>query len=497
MEKKLLLEKVSVKNGTEKLTIYSLTKKGISEAQNIFIKYFHNALAECEYLNNMYRAIKGDDNIEPMHCVEYLINRYNKANVNKKQAALLSNIGYSSPYFFSCTHEVTFDRFGHPVSTYQKLYQTQTLHKGEVRSDTSISFHVGTADGATLDMYIEHDTGSQASSILKDKVSQYSSFVFAPLLKESPSFLPYLIFSISYKPEGKENAISDRLEFKTRERYLAQGLSLAASVYLSYNEVYGVSLYELRTFLETAPLSSRDRSSFLPFLDYCIKEIGGDKNAIDIVEKLYGALKYGNDDKEQLYEQRCERYYGNRRDLLFKSMDDIPELKKQFLQGVSVCAVSTHQSAAIRTFLPECCGMSSCLARNFSTTSSPVRVTNLLSLAHFSCGEEDIVLRNVYTLSDGRIIAVENIGDDYGAYVRIQYLLEKGYSPCNIVCLVAPYDLDRIKELFRKHHNKSILSCFFIMSYMYRLEETEGEHDRIYTYDSIILPGVVPANKFI
>ena len=511
MEEKKLIEKIIVDDESNSVTLYFLSRKGISNSKNLFCENFIDAVNDDNKLKELFHFAKKDEDVSPAECCEYMAEQYSKFNFNKKQfshfigerelpLAFLSNTGYSSPYLYSASHEVVYDIFGEPVSVYDRLYKGLLFHKGEVRTDTAISFYVGKGEKDSINFYVEHDTGSQKASILKDKVEQYMEYVFEPLLRKNPAFLPFLIFSISDKVNEKEiSSAATSLEFKTRERYLARGISLAASVYLGlHDDMYGVSLYELRDFISSISLSQKDRVDFLPFIDACIASVGGDKNAIDIVDKLYEASKQVDDDKEHLYRQRYENYYKNRRDLLYGSIDSIPGIKELFLSGVSVCTVSNRKSVAVRTFLPECCSMSAIISRAFSTAALPVSVKSLRAISRFSLLEGgEIVLRNIYVLSDGRTIAVENIGDDYGAYCRIRYLLETNMAPCEILCTFSNLDSGRIKHLFQSFSKQDCLSHFHIATYVVREEEVVKERGRSYSYDNVFIPGVIKAALFM
>lgn len=505
IEEKKFIEKIVVDNEGERVTLFYLSKKGVSEIKRFYLEKFKCAIIEHPRVKELFHAVRGDYEIEPAECVEYLSEQYLKFNFYKKQfshfigerelpLAFLSNVGYSSPYLFSCFHEVVFDSYGEPVSVYERLYKGMMFHKGEVRSDTAICFYAGGNDRNTINLYIEHDTGSQRTAVLREKIVQYMTYVFQPLLKKTPSLIPFLVFSISDKVSEDGGIKLPRMDFRTRERYLARGISFAASVYLGmHEEMYGVTLYELRDFVSSIPLSKKDHEDFLPFLDACINEVGGDKNAIDIVDKLYESSKHLEGDKIAAYRQKYERYYYNRRELLYGSIESVPGIKELFLEGVSICSVSNRQSATVRTFLPECCGMSAVISRTFSTAASQVQIKSLRALSRFPLEGKEITLRNVYILSDGRTIAVENIGDDYGAYHRVKYLLETDQAPCEILCIFSNLDTERVKNLFRSYRENKCMEHFYVMNYMVKEEEYTGGRDWVYTYHSLAVPGAIKA----
>jgi len=511
LEEKKLIEKFKSEADGNKLTLFHLTRKGVNEVKKIFADRFSQALQESSKLNVLFQSVNKDSSVSPSDCAEYIAEQYLKFNFGKKQyahfvgerdvpTAFLSNIGYSSPYTFSCFHEVEFTSSGEPLSVYERLYKNKQIYKSDVRSDTVLTFHVAGRESDTINLYAEYDTGTQGGATLKEKVTQYVNSVFLPLVSKRPAILPYLVFFISDKVSEKDVAPTERMDFKTRERYLARGLSLAASTYMALHEdMYSVSLYDFRDFLNSISLSRKDREDFLPFVDSCINEVGGDKNVIDIVDKLYERSKHGDEDKENMYRQKWEHYYKNRSHLLYSVIDEIPDIKKLFLSGISICAISSRLGESARTFLPECCGMRLGLIKTFSTAASPVRVTGLRALSRFSLQEGDIVLRNVYQLSDGRNVAVENIGNDYGAYHRVKHLLETDFAPCEILCTFSILDADRVRELFLPHRGKKCLSHFYVSDYIFRENEIEKTKERTsaYTCNSVSIPEAISARDFI
>lgn len=509
MEEKNIIEKSNVDSGDNKTTVYYLSNKATVETGKMFSSCLSDAIKNDEDIKTLYNSIISSEEITPSDCADYLVERCQKFNISKRQTnhffgtkeipfAFLSNVGYSSPYLFSCYHEVHFDDSGELVSIYRKILQGLKHQKGEVRSDSALTFHINPGHSETLNLYVEHDTGTQTSVVLKEKITQYVEHVFTPVLNKKNSIVPVLIFSISDNVTMKEIESAPRMEFKTRERYLARGLSAIAAVYMGLkDDIYGVTLYELKAILENSPLSVKDKETFLPFIDLCIEDIGGDKNAIDVVDKLYSNSKTGNEDKYTAYKKMCERYYNNRRNLLYGIMDAMPELQNLFLKGLSVCAFSVHKNIAVRTLLPECCRMSSVLVKSFSSAATPLRVTSLRPLSSFPLEDGEIVLRNVYTLSDGRKVAVENIGDDYGAFYRIQHLLDVDDAPCEILCIFSNYDTDKIKKMFLPYRYNESFSHFYVMSYMVKEEEISGDRDRTFSFSNVVFPGAISANDFV
>lgn len=518
IENKQLIKKINYDTSSGKETILTLTKAGVDEAKKIYADELHKLLSQNEYLRGMRDFICQGTSVSETECADFLAERCVNARFSKKQLshslgvketyfAFLSSAGYKSPYPFSYDQEVTFDSDGKPFDFYTKLYRGQNFPSGPVRSDSALSFYYGAVDREPLNVYVEYDTGSQSSQVLTEKIEQYCGYVFDNLIEEKCSSLPFLVFSLESRVKRSEMKPTDKVVFNPRERYLAQGLSLAAAIYLSfYPDMYGVTLYELREFLESVPMSERDCGSFIPLLDLCIAELGGEKNAIDVTDKLYDSYKNASVDDEY-YVHQCDKYYKNRRGLLHQSIDTVPNMKARFLRGMSICSVSTMSPAAIRTLIPECCSLSARLRKDMVAplpvedvgASRPVKVASLRSLSPFLLpGGEEIWLRNVYGLSDGRKIAVENIGDDYGGYVRVKHLLETGTVPCDILCLFAPYDIERVKELFSSYRGSSILDRFYAMSYICKEEERKDEKtERIFTYDEVVLPGMLSMREFL
>lgn len=497
------IEKYVADNEDNKITLYYLSKKSVNNISSVFCEIFKEGIVSNSRLKELYEFLCNGETVNIDDCCKYLSDRNEKVSFSKKYLthtlgardvplAFLSNVGYSSPYSFSCFHEVDFDAAGEPklVELFRKGMES---HKGEVRSDAALSFYIGNNYGNPLNFYIEHDTGSQGSAVLREKIRKYKEHVFLPLLNRKVSEVPYLVFSHSGISGEEEEIVTS--DFTMKERYLAMGVSLAASIYMSMQEeCYGFSLYEFREYVSSIALTNRDASSFMPFIDKCIEQLGGEKNTIDLIEKINAVPRTYSTSREDMIMRRHEIHFNNRRNLLFNAIDEQEGIEDLFLAGASICAVSNLRSSAARTFLPECIGVSAFLSQFFSSPSGKVGATSLRATFPFSLPDgKGITLRNVYTLSDGRQVCVENIGDDYGAYHRVKYLLENNFAPCEILCIFSNTDTERIRALFQKHKGKSCLVRYHVMNYVIREDEYKGERDSLYSYDSVVPSPIVNA----
>lgn len=508
---------ISVCDGKEKDEVgkstYRIKKKGIFIAETLFRNKLKSLVKEAGEVGNFYKALTESNQVTVDECIEYLSERCevlltgkfsaHTLGVNDVTLALLPDKGYCPPVLYTREREAFCDKNGAFVSIYEKTYRNLIFKSGDVRCDALLNFYYP-SERAMLEVCIEQDTGSQHSPVIKDKIEKYCNSIFRARLGSSPSIsLPMLVFSIAGSkkiPAEERKRIASGGEFSPRERYLAQGVEMIASIYRSLEGKDYCSLYELSAYLEELRIPTTEKEAFLAFIDECIEKVGGRTEAAILRSSLYEKFKSTAHDRQAQYDNYIDEYYRIRRELIINAVKEIPGAIDLLYQGISICTISTRHAKMVRSLIPSLCGVPGAIEY-----SANAKITAYAPLMFLPCngiknGDGTVcttaAIRNVYTLSDGRRIAVENVGDDYGAYVRIKRFLEANSAPCDIVCFFNRNLEGSIRKLLMKYKENPVMKKFHIITYNC-VQAEEEDNNCVYMYDVIDISSMISTDTFL
>lgn len=491
---------------------YRMRKKGIFLAEPLFRTTLKNMVNEGTETGNFFISLTESNKVTIDECIEYLSERCEEfaagnfsnhtVGVNAFTLALLPDKAYHSPVLYTREREAFCNQNGTFVSIYEKTYRNLVIKSGVVRCDALLTFYYP-SDKCRLELCVEQDTGSQHPSIIKDKIEKYCRNVFqARLETASPESLPLLVFSISGSKKittEEKKRIASIGEFSPRDRYLARGVELAASIYRALEGENFCSLYELSAYLEDLHMPKKDSELFATFIDECIEKVGGRTEASTLHTALYERFKYNAHDKQSRYDTYIDEHFRSRRDMINHVINEIPGAIELMYQGASICTISTRHADMARSLVPSLCGIPEKIEY-----ASGVKIASYAPLSSLECdGIKDpdgnsckAAVRNVFTLSDGRRIAVENVGDDYGAYVRVKRFLEANSAPCDIICFFNRNLEKTMRKFLQKYKEHSVMKKFHIMTYNC-VQAEEEESNRLYMYDVVETSSLISISTFL
>ena len=510
---------ISLCDGKEKEDVgkstYRIKKKGMIIAEDIFHNKLKSLVEEEGEVGNFFKALCENNDVTIDECVTYLSEKCEEfitgkfsahtLGVNDATLALLPNKEYRSPILYTREREAFCDKNGVFVSIYEKTYRNLVFKSGAVRCDALLNFYYP-SDRAILEVCIEQDTGSQQPAVIKDKIEKYCTNIFQPRLSATPSLpLPMLVFSIagSKKVSAEEKKrIAGIGDFSPRERYLAHGVELAAAMYRTIEGKDYCSLYELSAYLEDLRMPLAEKEPFLTFIDECIEKLkdddGGRTEASELRSALYEKFKYSAHNRQAQYDNYIDGYYRSRRDVIINAIEGIAGAKELLYQGASICTISTRHAEMIRSLIPSLCGIPDAIEY-----AANAKILSYAPLCNLPCkgikdgnGKDAAAVRNVYTLSNGRKIAVENIGDDYGAYIRIKRFLEANSVPCDIVCFFNRNLEGSIRKLLLKYKDREVMKKFHIITYNC-VQAEEEDNSRVSMYNVTDISSMISTNTFL
>lgn len=451
---------------------YIITEDGIEYCKQLIPSLFDSIFPNQDMVSDGY-TFSLDEIIEylaskcisisPSYWKHYLATR----DIN---TYLLSSFLANKKYTYNT--EVCLDANGSPVSLYALSLNGVANTTHPLRCDGLLTYPLTNCE-RNMNFFVELDTGSQRSQIIKEKIENYMEYYL-----NSRSFTPLssILFSLNSQiSETQEKIKVKKGSYGSKEYYYLHELGTITNIlHLIYNK--DTSNYTLRDTLNA--LQALDKDNIISSLQnlnqtvsYFSNEFPSKKANLtvsDLRKCYYNNKELTTEEKEAILATKYYDKYLTRRNLIHSAISKIADLDKYFLKGFSLYTVPNYDiDGTFPYLLPEMFQFKSKLKRMLSS----LNLADMMDIPEYqplySVNGLDYGLRNSYTFTNtGLHVIIENITDDLGGKARISYLLnnyETAPAPLKsskIICFLDNRSIDTVKEMYLKSKlGNKLASC--------------------------------------
>lgn len=371
----------------------------------------------------------------------------------------------------------------------------------QIRCDALLKYYLPEMDDYVR-FFIELDTGTQRSAILKEKIQGYVDNYL-----DTNSFSPNdsLLFCLQTKVNESHRELKKlKSNVGSKDYYylmmLEFGCNMMSSVLPEEQglKTVGEAIQYLDRLNNYGRLGSTDKSVYNYFKDTAAIDMS---TPLSELKNNFGASRdrLNNKRKHVLNKLHMHSYY-TRRNLLHRCANSISELSYYFLKGFSLYSAPDYNlDSTVPYLLPEMFDFRSKLTNLFASFNLVSKTSPLSYRLLYRIGKENkdgFVLKNSYYFMKERLhVIVENISDDLGGLYRINHLLNQPSIPSSlisskIICLVDDTSKDKIKNMYvssplgkylmKNDGSRTNQSKFEILFITYESVKTYGS---FFTYD--------------